>query len=48
MCQQYENSNHVPIRNERVAERSMDDLKFGTRDKRGNWFPNEPLEIASF
>ncbi len=26
----------------------MDDLKFGTRDKRGNWAPNEPLEIAPF
>jgi sterol desaturase/sphingolipid hydroxylase (fatty acid hydroxylase superfamily) len=24
----------------------MDDLKFGTRDKRGNWKPNAPLEIA--
>lgn len=48
MCQQYENSNHAPSRNERVAERSMDDLKFGTRDKRGNWSPNELLEIAPF
>ena len=26
----------------------MDDLKFGTRDKRGNWAPNDPLEIAPF
>jgi sterol desaturase/sphingolipid hydroxylase (fatty acid hydroxylase superfamily) len=26
----------------------MDDLKFGTRDKRGNWAPNQPLEIAPF
>jgi sterol desaturase/sphingolipid hydroxylase (fatty acid hydroxylase superfamily) len=26
----------------------MDDLKFGTRDKRGNWTPNQPLEIAPF
>ena len=26
----------------------MDDLKFGTRDKRGNWTPNDPLEIAPF
>ena len=24
----------------------MDDLTFGTRDKRGNWKPNERLEIA--
>ena len=27
---------------------SVDDLKFGTRDKRGNWTPNDPLEIAPF
>lgn len=26
----------------------MDDLKFGTRDKRGNWAPNAPLNIAPF
>ena len=26
----------------------MDDLKYGTRDKRGNWSPNEPLEVAPF
>jgi len=26
----------------------MDDLKFGTPDKRGNWSPNQPLEIAPF
>ncbi len=26
----------------------MDDLKFGSRDKRGNWAPNEPLDIAPF
>ena len=26
----------------------MDDLKFGTRDKRGNWSPNEALQIAPF
>ena len=26
----------------------MDDLKFGTRDKRGNWSPNEPLQVAPF
>ena len=26
----------------------MDDLKFGTRDKRGNWTPSQPLEIAPF
>lgn len=26
----------------------MDDLQFGTRDKRGNWTPNERLEIAPF
>ncbi|NIY73753.1 sterol desaturase family protein [Marivivens donghaensis] len=26
----------------------MGDLKFGTRDKRGNWAPNEPLDIAPF
>lgn len=26
----------------------MDDLGFGTRDKRGNWAPNAPLEIAPF
>ena len=24
----------------------MDDLKFGTRDKRGNWSPNEPAVTA--
>jgi sterol desaturase/sphingolipid hydroxylase (fatty acid hydroxylase superfamily) len=24
----------------------MDDLKYGTRDKRGNWAPNEPAECA--
>ncbi|MBW4985575.1 sterol desaturase family protein [Mameliella sp. CS4] len=26
----------------------MDDLQYGTRDKRGNWTPNTPLEIAPF
>ena len=26
----------------------MDDLEYGTRDKRGNWTPNKPLEIAPF
>ena len=26
----------------------MDDLQFGTRDKRGNWAPSAPLEIAPF
>lgn len=26
----------------------MDDLKYGTRDKRGNWSPNTYLEIAPF
>lgn len=26
----------------------MDDLKFGSRDKRGNWAPSERLEIAPF
>ena len=26
----------------------MDDLKYGTRDRRGNWAPNQPLEIAPF
>ncbi|MCX7889699.1 MAG: sterol desaturase family protein [Rhodobacteraceae bacterium] len=26
----------------------MDDLLFGTRDKRGNWAPNAPLEVAPF
>ena len=26
----------------------MDDLKYGARDKRGNWAPNAPLEIAPF
>ena len=26
----------------------MDDLQFGTRDKRGNWTPNARLEIAPF
>ena len=26
----------------------MDDLAFGTRDKRGNWAPSEPLDIAPF
>ena len=26
----------------------MDDLKFGTRDKRGNWTPDATLEIAPF
>lgn len=24
----------------------MDDLQFGTRDKRGNWSPNEPLHVG--
>jgi sterol desaturase/sphingolipid hydroxylase (fatty acid hydroxylase superfamily) len=24
----------------------MDDLNYGTRDKRGNWTPNDPLEVA--
>ena len=24
----------------------MDDLLFGTRNKRGDWAPNEPLTIA--
>ncbi len=26
----------------------MDDLHYGTRDKRGNWSPNEALQIAPF
>jgi sterol desaturase/sphingolipid hydroxylase (fatty acid hydroxylase superfamily) len=26
----------------------MDDLKYGTRDKRGNWAPRNPLEVAPF
>jgi hypothetical protein len=26
----------------------MDDLKYGTRDKRGNWTPNRRLAIAPF
>jgi len=26
----------------------MDDLEYGTRDKRGNWTPNATLEIAPF
>lgn len=26
----------------------MDDTKLGTRDKRGNWAPNQPLRIAPF
>ncbi len=26
----------------------MDDLQFGNRDKRGNWSPNAPLEIAPY
>ena len=26
----------------------MDDLPYGTRDKRGNWAPNKVLEIAPF
>ena len=26
----------------------MDDLQYGTRDKRGNWAPNGRLEIAPF
>lgn len=30
------------------GEKPMDDLKYGTRDKRGNWAPNDPLEIAPF
>ena len=25
----------------------MDDLQFGTRNKRGDWAPSAPLEIAS-
>ena len=25
----------------------MDDLQFGTRNKRGGWAPKEPLQIAS-
>ena len=24
----------------------MDDLQFGTRDKRDNWRPNEPLQVG--
>lgn len=24
----------------------MDDLTYGTRDKRGDWKPNEPADIA--
>ncbi len=24
----------------------MDDLRFGTRDKRGNWAPNDPLSVG--
>lgn len=26
----------------------MDDMQYGTRDKRGNWAPTKPLEIAPF
>lgn len=26
----------------------MDDTSIGTRDKRGNWTPNKPLQIAPF
>ena len=26
----------------------MDDLRYGTRDKRGNWSPNQALDIAPF
>ena len=26
----------------------MDDLQYGTRDKRGNWTPTRTLEIAPF
>lgn len=26
----------------------MDDLKFGTRDKRGDWAPSAPLQVAPF
>ena len=43
---------NVP-RMERVVRRkgwrnAVDDLEYGTRDKRGNWTPNKPLEIAPF
>jgi sterol desaturase/sphingolipid hydroxylase (fatty acid hydroxylase superfamily) len=31
-----------------LREVTVDDMKFGTRDKRGNWAPNQPLEIAPF
>lgn len=24
----------------------MDDLKYGTRNKRGDWAPNQPVETA--
>jgi hypothetical protein len=26
----------------------MDDLKFGTRNKRGDWSPNGRIEVAPF
>ena len=26
----------------------MDDLKYGTRNKRGDWAPKDPLEVAPF
>lgn len=29
-------------------ELKMDDLKYGTRNKRGDWAPKEPLEVAPF
>ena len=29
-------------------ETKMDDLKFGTRNKRGDWSPREPLRVAAY
>lgn len=26
----------------------MDDLKYGTRNKRGDWAPNQPVETAPY
>ncbi|MDW9689702.1 hypothetical protein GOB50_32875, partial [Sinorhizobium meliloti] len=28
----------------RPKESAMDDLKYGTRNKRGDWAPNQPVE----
>jgi sterol desaturase/sphingolipid hydroxylase (fatty acid hydroxylase superfamily) len=38
----------IQIFNLRTREKEMDDLKFGTRNKRGDWAPSGSIEIAPY